>query len=140
MKSYSATAWLLLTMLFIASCAGGGGKRSEFSDYPAETSTALLMDEGLASVIDIQDQSLSRDENGVVLAETLISNKTPSEVEIEVRSLFKDQMGLTKEASPWKKVTLGPRGRHIYVAPTLNQYAVRFIVQIRLDRSSGSQE
>ena len=100
--------------------------------FPAEASTALLMDEVLATVIEIQDQSVSRDENGVILAETLIKNKTSGPVRLMVRCLFKDQLGVTKETSPWKKIELPSQGRQIYVAPSLNRYSQRFIVQIRL--------
>jgi len=100
--------------------------------YPTEASTALLMDEVLATVIEIQDQSVSRDENGVILAETLLKNKTSGPVSLVVRCLFKDQLGVTREASPWKKIDITPQGRQIYVAPSLNRYSERFIVQIRL--------
>lgn len=125
--------------IFVMFCAGllvacGGGPPKDLNDpvFPAEASTALLMDEVLATVIEIQDQSVSRDENGVILAQTLIRNKTGSPVRMVVRCLFKDQLGVTKEVSPWKMVEIEPRGRHIYVAPSLNRYSARFIVQIRL--------
>ena len=92
------------------------------------------MDEVLATVIEIQDQSVSRDENRVILAETLIKNKTSGPVRLEVRCLFKDQLGATKEVSPWKTIDISPQGRQIYVAPSLNRYSECFIVQIRLPR------
>jgi len=106
--------------------------KQDGSVYPAEASTALLMNEALARVIEIQDQSISRDENGVILAETLIKNKTSSPVAIMVRCLFKDQRGVTQEASPWKIIEITSQGRQIYVAPSLNRSSVRFIVQISL--------
>lgn len=116
----------------ISSCGGGPPVQQDEPTYPAEASTALLMDEVLATVIEIQDQSVSRDENGVILAETLIKNKTSGPVTLQVRCMFKDQVGLTKETSPWKTIHLTPKGRQIYVAPSLNRYSQRFIVQIRL--------
>ncbi|MEM1158660.1 MAG: hypothetical protein AAF649_02525 [Verrucomicrobiota bacterium] len=117
----------------------GGGPSVELNDpvFPTEASTALLMDEVLATVIEIQDQSVSRDENGVILAETLIRNKTSAPVSLMVRCLFKDQLGVTKEVSPWKKIEITSQGRQIYVAPSLNRYSERFIVQIRL--SNGNE-
>ena len=104
---------------------------------PAEPSTALLMDPFLANRVEIQDQSLSRDVSGATLAETLLVNLTSEPLNLELRCLFKDPQGVTQETSPWKVVTLGPRERHIYVAPTLNRFAVRFIVQIRSVKSEN---
>ena len=119
----------------LISCGGGPPVGQDQPVYPAEASSALLMDEVLATVIEIQDQSVSRDENGVILAETLIKNKTSGPVSLMVRCLFKDQLGLTKETSPWKRIELTPQGRQIYVAPSLNRYSERFMVQIRLPDS-----
>jgi len=116
----------------LVSCGGAPPVQKNDQVYPTEASTALLMDEVLATVIEIQDQSVSRDENGVILAETLLKNKTSGPVSLVVRCLFKDQLGVTREASPWKKIDITPQGRQIYVAPSLNRYSERFIVQIRL--------
>lgn len=116
----------------LISCGGAPPVEQNDPVFPAESSSALLMDEVLATVIEIQDQSVSRDENGVILAETLIKNKTSGPVSLMVRCLFKDQLGLTKETSPWKRIDLTPQGRQIYVAPSLNRYSERFLVQIRL--------
>ncbi len=135
MNYYLVRVWLAMPAFMLLISCGGGPSSSVQQDqraFPAESSTALLMDEVLATVIEIQDQSLSRDENGVILAETLIRNKTSGPVALEVRCIFKDQLGMTKETSPWKMIDLPPQGRQIYVAPSLNRYAVRFIVQIRL--------
>jgi len=73
---------------------------------------------------------LSRQTAGV-RGKTLIINLTFEWLELECRTLFKNQEGLTLESSPWKPVRLDPAARAIYAAPSLKKDATRFLIQIR---------
>jgi hypothetical protein len=95
-------------------------------------STAILLDESLASIIQLQDQSAQRDPaTGAFIAQTLITNKTFEWIELECRTLFKDLDGHTVETSLWKTLQLDPASRVNYVAPSLKPEAARFLTQIR---------
>jgi len=101
-------------------------------DSSPATSTAILLDESLASIIQLQDQSAQRDPaTGAFIAQTLITNKTFEWIELECRTLFKDLDGHTVETSLWKTLQLDPASRVNYVAPSLKPEAARFLTQIR---------
>jgi len=120
----------------LGACAGpsSGGGAGLASPVAGERHTVLLINPDLARKVSIEDQSLSREEGEVILAETLIRNQSVEPLEITVRCLFKDQLGVTQETSPWKTISIQPGQRTVYVAPSLNRYATRFIVEIRNSR------
>ncbi|MEM6821561.1 MAG: hypothetical protein AAF558_06445 [Verrucomicrobiota bacterium] len=124
--------WTFILLLgILTSCGGGVFTKEELENAPPERASAILLEPELANVVEIQDQNSSRDTNLVFLAETLIVNKTTKEQEIEVRCQFKNEAGFTLESSPWKKVTLEPFERYIFVAPSIRREITRFLTQIR---------
>ena len=118
-------------LICTVSCSSTSTSTSREDSTPA-ASTAILLDDSLASIIQLQEQSGHRDPaTGAFIAQTLITNKTFEWLELECRTLFKDTDGNTVESSPWKTLRLDPASRLNYAAPSLKPEATRFMTQIR---------
>jgi hypothetical protein len=118
-------------LICTASCSSTSTPSARDDSSPA-ASTAILLDESLASIIQLQEQSGQRDPaTGAFIAQTLITNKGFEWIELECRTLFKDTDGNTVESSPWKTLRLDPASRLNYAAPSLKPEATRFMTQIR---------
>jgi hypothetical protein len=102
--------------------AGAGG----------DASTAILLDDSLSPLIRLESQRAERDPaTGAFIAESVLANKSLQMLDLEFRVLFKDDLGATVDVSGWKPVTLGPAGRTVVMAPSIQPRATRFMAQIR---------
>jgi len=123
----AAGGWVLL-----GACAAPPEGPRPGGVMAGDTHTAVLLDEALAPMLQLQAQQGYRDaETGAFIAQTLLLNRSMEMVDLECRTLFKNDAGATVEASAWKPVLLTPAGKAIAMAPSLRPDATRFITQIR---------
>ncbi|MDX6767305.1 MAG: hypothetical protein SFU85_11005 [Candidatus Methylacidiphilales bacterium] len=129
-----ALAWSAAAVL--VSCAHSpeeGSATETVAEAPAGPATVVLLDDVLAPKILVRQQASHRDPaSSIILAEIMVENRTFEWLELECRTLFRDDQGSTLETSPWKAVRLDPACRVVYAAPTLKTGTTRYITQIRL--------
>lgn len=131
MRAVPALAGLVGWML-LAGCAAGPEEPRPDGMMAGDIHTAILLDEALAPLIRLEAQKGYRDpETGAFIAQTLLLNRSMEMVELECRTLFKNDAGVTVEASAWRPVLLTAAGKAVAMAPSLRPEATRFITQIR---------
>ncbi|MDD5261800.1 MAG: hypothetical protein PHD76_08115 [Methylacidiphilales bacterium] len=124
-----------ITLLFLlqACCASppAAEQKTAQSQGIPEAASALITEEDLAKSLLIENQTANWDQSGIFLAQSRVVNNSSAPLAVQIRTIFKNQEGMTMEVSPWKQFTLQPKQELAYGAPSINRFSSRFLLEIR---------
>lgn len=136
MKTSSIGA-LLVSLVLVAGCAGGGAYAPVNPDkHNLETGAKfVLMDSGAQRSVTaaaLQEKVL---EDGRLEVAAVLRNRESRRIQVQVQCVFKDAQGIaTGDETPWQDLILTENGMETFRAAAMNTQAKGYTVRVRQAR------
>jgi hypothetical protein len=129
----------LLATLLLSCCASTTATTpAQLAALEASENGFLILDPGLADEITVLPRPFEAAGKGITVAVIDFRTTERDSMELEARTFFKNEQGITIQVSPWKRFLVKLHPASTYSAPTLTPLPIRCMTQIRRATEAGA--
>jgi len=129
---------LPLMFFFLAGCTTTGPQKPikvhKGQGLYEETESIIMLDSELRRQLRLVEQSMSKTEDGRLIAKARFFNKTNYHLKPQVQTLFKNEKGEVVDETNWELIVIQANSYYYHEAKSLNDKATKYTIKFKAER------